>query len=155
MEAASEISPEGMKSFVKHLCLISKKHEQREKSRQHLDTQFKKVKQVTLTQKPRKWLIEKELKELEKKMTIAIDNERKLIGMREADSNLIRQLKDELFSLEYQLKESEELRKTEEEKNRALISDLTNSVADLREKINNLVEREERIKELEKKVKKH
>jgi len=154
MEATSEINAEGMKSFVKHLCRISKKHEQREAARGHLDQQLRKVKEITLTQKPRKWLIEKELKELERKITLALDNERKLIGMRQADSILIKQLKDELFSLEYQLKESEVMRIAEEEKNRKAISELTKAVAELRKKITVLIGREERIKKLEKRIKK-
>ena len=73
--------------------------------------------------------------------------------MREADNHLIRQLKDKIFSLEYQLRQSETMKDREIARNRELISDLSNTIADLREKINALVEREERIKELEKKVK--
>ena len=114
---------------------------------------MRKVKQITLTQKPRKWLIEQELRELEKKISSALEYERRLFGMREADNYLIRQLKDKIFSLGYQLRQSETMKDREIERNRELISDLSNTIADLREKINALVEREERIKELEKKVK--
>lgn len=153
MEADS-IHPEGMKRFVKHLCILSKKHEQREKARQGLDMQLRKVKEITLTQKPRKWLIEKELRELQRKISLALDNERRLVGMRQADSNLIRQLKDEVFRLEYQIRQSQMIRSDEAEKNREIISDLSNSISDLREKINRLVEREERIRKLEGKIKK-
>lgn len=154
MEAVSDINAEGMKRFVKHLCLTSKRHEEREKARNNLDWQLKKVKQITLTQKPRKWLIEKELRELERKISTALEYERRLFGMSEADNSLIRQLKDRIFSLEYQLKQSEYMKEKEIEKNRELISDLGNTIADLREKIDILIEREERIKRLEKKVKK-
>lgn len=152
MESDS-IPAEGMKSFVKHLCLLSKRHEQREKSRDILDMQMRKVKQILLTQKPRRWLIEKELRELEKKISIALEYERKLIGMRESDSILFKQLKDKVFSLEYQLKQSETIRNSELEKNTELISDLVNSISDLREKMGKLMEREERLKQLDKKIK--
>ncbi len=139
--------------FVKHLCLLSKKHDQREKSRDDLDRQLSRVKQITLTKTPRKWVIERELRELQRKISLALDNERKLVGMREADSSLVRQLKNEIFKLEYGLKISDEVKKEDVEKNREIISDLGNSIADLREKINSLGAREERIKKLEKKVK--
>ncbi len=151
METSSDISAEGMKRFVKHLCLISKKYEQREKARGNLDNQIKKIKNITLqTQQPKKWLIEREINELERKMNIALENERKLLVRGAEDSNLIRQLKDTIFSLEYQLKQSEIMRNNEAEKNRELITDLSNSVADLRKKINKLVDRGRRIKNLKK-----
>lgn len=139
--------------FVKHLCLISKRHEQREKARDNLDRQFSRVKQFTLTKTPRRWVIERELRELQRKISLALENERKLIGMRESDGGLVRQLKDEIFNLEYGLKISEEVKKKDVEKNREILSDLGNSIADLREKISRLSEREERIKKLEKKIK--
>ena len=77
-EAVSDISSEGMRRFVRHLCVLSKRHEQRERARQGLDMQLRKVKEITLTQKPRKRLIEQELRELERKISIAIENERRL-----------------------------------------------------------------------------
>lgn len=148
--SSERINPEGLKKFVRHLCVVSKKYDDRESARKGLKTQIKKVKTISLAKNPKRWLVEKELKALNDKISLVLEKESKLLGIEEKDSALIAELQNKIQRLESEIVGRE---RSGEEK----IKEMSDALTALREKVKQVAElktgREQRIKELERRIK--
>jgi len=150
MEAQEKISGEGLKHFVKHLILTYQKADERQKARQNLSQQFLKAKQAAVAKKMPQWAIEKEFRNLERKMEIALGKESRLLRIHQEESGFISELRNKIEKLEAELQESC--------KSRQQIDEMKYTLGDLRDKIGQLLEhqvvRKQRIDELEQKISK-
>lgn len=96
----STVGKAGLKRFVKHLCIISKKYEDKESARRDLRRQITKLKTASLSKKTKRYVLEKELKDLENKINSVLEKELELLTLGKQDSILIRKLNDRLQQLE-------------------------------------------------------
>ena len=91
-----------LERFVRHLSLASKRIEERKNARKELTTQLTKVKKVSLA-KPRKSIVEKELKELEDRIARVLETESKIMQRQEYDESQYDVLKKKLAVIEERL----------------------------------------------------
>jgi predicted nucleic acid-binding Zn-ribbon protein len=75
-DSSQKIDKRRLKSFVRHLCFIAKKHKDKEEAKGELEKQIKKIKQFTSKKKG----IDKELKELNRKIALVLEKEMQLLG---------------------------------------------------------------------------
>jgi len=68
------ISPDRFKRYVKHICFMAKKHQQRDQSHDELEDKIKELKKVASSKKN----INKEMNELKQKMDTVILHEKKI-----------------------------------------------------------------------------
>ena len=68
------ISPDRFKRYVKHICFMAKKHQQRDQSHDELEDKIKELKKVASSKKN----INKEMNELKEKMDTVILHEKKI-----------------------------------------------------------------------------
>ena len=157
LNSSEHIDPAALKEFVRHVCIVIKKHHEREEARTGLERQIKKVKTISLAKNPKRWLIEKELKVLNNKISLALEKESKLLGMGEKDSAVILELKNKIQQLERELIEKERSETEGLTKNKEKIEEMDYTLKALKSKIEEIavvkVEREKRIKELERRIK--
>jgi chromosome segregation ATPase len=133
-ETSQNIDPKRLKSFVRHMCVIAKKHKDREDARSDLQTHIKNLKKLS----PKKKGINNELRELNRKISFVLEKEMQLLGVgrgeREASKELMNNVVD----------------------NREKIRNIKNSINDVKGKLENYIqtktEREKDIEELEKKI---
>ncbi len=158
MEQISEhINPAALKDFVRHVCIAARKHHEREEAKTGLEMQIKKVKQASLAKQPKRWLVEKELEALNKKISMVLEKESQLRGTEEKDSADIAELKNKVQQLERELAEKERSESEELSKNKEKIEEMGYALKALKDKIGEIaavkIEREKRIKELERRIK--
>ena len=157
LNSSEHIDPAALKEFVRHVCIVIKKHHEREEARTGLERQIKKIKTISLAKNPKRWLIEKELKALNNKISLALEKESKLLGMGEKDSAVILELKNKIQQLERELMEKEKSETEALAKNKEKIEEMDYTLKALKGKIEEIavvkVEREKRIKELERRIK--
>lgn len=96
----STVSAAGLKRFVKHLCRISKKYEEKELARRDLKRQISKIKTTSLAKKTKRYVLERDLKVLEDKINRVLDKELELLMLGKQDSILIMKLHDRIKKLE-------------------------------------------------------
>lgn len=147
----TRLSPTTFKSLVRHLCIVTKKHEDRELAKQRLKQQLQKVKQVSLLGKKR-WVIEEELKRLENKIADVLTKELEILRLGREDSTTIRGLKDRIVRLEFQLDEARSYKGLELSSNEK-IEQLNNALSEMKEKLDSLVKTKQGRKRERKKVK--
>jgi chromosome segregation ATPase len=127
------IHPRRLKSFVRHLCLISKKHKDRENALLDLRKQIAKIKKVSSKKD-----ITGEMNELDSRIALVLEKERQLLGVKQEEHASSRILRSNV--------------RDNEEK----IIQINNSLADIRKKLYGYIEaktkREKRIDELEKRI---
>lgn len=133
-ETSEKINPKRLKSFVKHLCILAKKHKDREKARIELQQQIQRLKRFS----SKKREMDEELKELNRKISLVLEKEIQLLGIERGEGA-----------------DSKKLMRNVGE-NRERIRQIYNSINDIKsrleEYINFKTEREKRIDELEKKI---
>lgn len=146
-----DIKPEEINDFFKHICFVINENKERQKAREELHKQIKKIKTS-----PKKWIFEKEVKGLHEKVGKVLDTEKKLLGYKN-DTKLIKQLNDKTMFLEQQLSKAKNERDKALFENRQQIGELKDSLSYIRSRIYSFIrakeERGKRLKELEKRVK--
>jgi len=136
-----------MKKFLKHLFIVSKKYKESELAKKGLEKQIKKVKFISF-KKPKRWLIEKELKVLEGKVSDVLSKEAEILRLGREESDKTIELKSRIGELEMELRHAVRIGEEDKEK----ISQLSLSLDEMKKAFGNRFEREKRIKELEKRV---
>ncbi len=138
MEESSQIkiiNPKGLKRFVRHLCVIAHKYNNREKARADLQEQLQKLKRFSSKKKE----MDEELKELNAKLSLVLEKELQLVGIKQDES----------------IRSKELLTAINENKNK--IDQIKESVNEIKERIRNYIEakseREIKIDRLEQKIK--
>lgn len=133
-ENSKGIDPERLKSFVRHVCVIAKKHKDRGKARVELQKQMQRLKRFSSKKKE----MDEELKELNRKISLVLEKEMQLLGIEQGESAASREL----------------MRNVAENKER--IRQINESINELKEKLENYIrfktERERSINELEEKI---
>lgn len=133
-ENSKGIDPERLKSFVRHVCVIAKKHKDREKARVELQKQMQRLKRFSSKKKE----MDEELKELNRKISLVLEKEMQLLGIEQGESAASRELMGNVAE------------------NKERIRQINNSINELKEKLENYIrfktERERQINELEKKI---
>lgn len=152
-ENKEEISPAALKTFLKHVCIVSKKYYDREKARKELKSHIDKIKKSPSIKK--KSFLEKELRVLDTKLNNVLEKEAQLIGMERHGSISIAELKRKIDEMQKELIavkcERDELQKSKE-----ILENFNRSLSGMKGRIDGFIndkgEREARIKELEAKI---
>jgi len=130
----SSIAPKRMKSFVRHLCVIAKQHQDKEKARVEMKQQMEKLKRFTSKKKE----MDEELQELDRKVSEVLEKEKSVLGLQRAGSS----------SSDHLMKKTME--------NREMINDMRNSLSQIKDKMDSYIEaktrRQRKINALEQKI---
>lgn len=133
-EASEKINPKRLKSFVKHICILTKKHKDREKARIELQQQIQKLKRFS----SKKREMDEELKELNRKISLVLEKEIQLLGIRQQESAASKELMNKVLE------------------NRDRIKEINNSISEIKRRLEGYIqtktERERKIEELENKI---
>ncbi|GAJ12879.1 unnamed protein product, partial [marine sediment metagenome] len=97
MQTLQNIEPEEVQDFFKHICLVINEHKEREKAKDELKKQIKKIKTA-----PKKWILDKEVNELHKTVGNVLHTETKLLKYKD-DTKLIKKLNGKIKFLEGRL----------------------------------------------------
>lgn len=134
VESSQKINPRRLKSFVRHICVIAKKHKEREEARAELQNQLKRLKRFS----SKKMGMDDELKELDRKISLVLEKEMELLGIRQGESGVSKELMNRVLD------------------NRERIRSINYSINEIRERLEDYIrmktERERRINELEEKI---
>ena len=134
MEETSKLDTNRLKSFVRHTCIIAKKHKDREEARSEMYKQMQRLKKFSSKKKE----MDQELKELDRKISLVLEKEAQLLGTTQQETTASKALMQQ--SME----------------NKAKINQIYNSINELNERLRNYVqiktERERKINDLEKKI---
>lgn len=154
IQKQASIGANFLKKFVRKVCITIKKHESAETARAELKNQIRKVKVVSLQNK-KKWLVEKELKLLEKKVNDVLRHEIALLSLGKSGSFEIKELRKGIDNLQNRIDKGISERPRfgiESDK----IDAITNMVLELKDRIDKLindkVKREKKISEIELKL---
>jgi len=135
MNETSKIHPKKLKSFVRHVCVIAKKHKDRETARGELQKQVKRIKRFSSKKKE----MDEELKELNRKISLVLEKETQLLGIEQGESFGAKELMKDVIE------------------NKERIRQINESINQIKERLEDYIkiktERERRIDELEKKIK--
>ena len=135
MNETSKIHPKKLKSLVRHVCVIAKKHKDREKARVELKNQIKKIKRFSSKKKE----MDEELKELDRKISLVLEKEMQLLGIEQGES----------FGAKELMKDVTE--------NKDRIRQINESIIQIKERLEDYIkvktERERKIDKLENKIK--
>lgn len=151
MEASLQnIGPGQIKDFFKHVCFVINEHKEKEKAREDLHKQIRKIREA-----PKKWIFEKEVKGLHEKVGNVLATEKKLLAYKD-DAKLIKRLKDKVNFLEGQLAKAKAERDEALFENRERANEIQDSLRYIKSRMHRFIrakeERDKRLKELEKKV---
>lgn len=134
VESSQKINPRRLKSFVRHICVIAKKHKDREEARAELQNQLKRLKKFS----SKKMEMDDELKKLDKKISLVLEKEMELLGIRQGESGVSKELANSILE------------------NRERIRSINDSINEIRKRLNDYIkiktEREKRISELEERI---
>ena len=135
MDIPEKISSRRLKSFVRNLCLITKRHQDREKARIELKKKIMELKRFTSKKKE----MDQVLKELDDKISLVLEKERQLLGISQQGSGESRALTRNVLE------------------NQEKIKRLNYSIDALKQRIDDYIDirtaRDRRVKELESKIK--
>jgi chromosome segregation ATPase len=112
MESVS-INPGSLKRFTKHLCIIAKKHHEREAAHEELNDQLSKIKRISTNKRLTKTALKSELNDLENKISLVLKKEAELYQSGKIERIMIQKLKNRIEELE-QSRNSELSRKDAE-----------------------------------------
>jgi len=133
-QSSDKINPERLKSFVRNVCVIAKKHKDREKARVDLQKQMQRLKRFSYKKKE----MDEELKELNRKISLVLEKEMQLLGIEQGESAASKEL----------------MRNVAENKEK--IRQMNDSINELKLKLEDYIrfktEREKKINELEKRI---
>jgi len=131
---SSQIHPERLKRFVRHVCVITKKYKDREKSRIDLQKQMEKLKRFSTKKKE----MDQELKELNQKVSLVLEKEMNLLGLERGEKATSREMMRGVME------------------NRERIKGISDSIDDIKEKLENYIllktKRQREIDKLETKI---
>lgn len=134
MEDISKLDPNRLKRFVRHVCLIAKKHKDRETARTEMYKQMQRLKKFSSKKKE----MDEELKELDRKISLVLEKDAQLLRTKQQESTASKALVEQ--SME----------------NKAKIEQMYNLINELNEKVKTYskikTERERKINELEKRI---
>jgi len=134
VESSQGIHPKKLKSFVRNVCVISKKHKDREQARVELQKQMQRLKRFSYKKKE----MDEELKELNRKISLVLEKEMLLLGIEQGESAASKEL----------------MRNVAE--NEEKIRQMNDSINELKLKLDDYMrfktERERKIDELEKRI---
>lgn len=135
VESSKRIHPRKLKAFVRHICVMAKRHKDREDARSELQIQLKSLKRFSSKKKE----MDQELRELDRKISLVLDSERKLLGTQEKESAASRDLMNKVVE------------------NKKKIDQINNSLNDIKERLIDYKKikskREKIISDLDKKIK--
>ena len=94
------INPVSLKRFTKHLCIISKKHSDREVAQEELENQLSKIRKISVSKRIPKTTLRKELNQLEKKISLALEKEAALYKSGKIERMMIQKLRARIEELE-------------------------------------------------------
>ena len=130
----SSIAPRRLKRFVRHLSVITKRHQDREKARVEMREQMERLKKFSTKKKE----MDEELRELDSKVSEVLEREKDLLSMEKAGSSSSGDL----------------MRKTIE--NRQMINEMKDSLSQIKDRLETYIdvktERQRKINHLEKKI---
>lgn len=146
------INPEEVTNFLSHIGNVINEHQERHEVRKELDHHIKKIKSA-----PKKWIFNKEVNNLSKKIDKVINIEKKYMD-KSTTSNLIRHLNQKIDLLQKQVgkltKEKQDVIKS----NKSEIENLRKILLDIRSKMVHYIKAKEHIDErnriIEEKIKK-
>lgn len=85
---AKRIDPNRLKRFVKHMCILAKKHKDREQARIDLNRQMERLKRFSSKKKD----MDEELKELNRKISLVLEKESELVGIKRVENSASKQI---------------------------------------------------------------
>ncbi len=133
-ESSKGIDPKRLKGFVRHVCVIAKKHKDSEKAHVEMQKQMQRLKKFTTKKKE----MDEELKELDNKISLVLEKESRLIGLRKGEAGFSNELMKEVSE------------------NKQMICRMNDSIDSLKENMDTYIkfkmEREKKIDALEKKI---
>lgn len=133
-ESSQGIHPERFKSFVRHVCVVAKRHRDREEARAELQNQIKRLKRFS----SKKREMDEELRELDRKISLVLEKEIQLLGIGKEESAASKELMQDVAE------------------NRERARQISNSINEIRSKLDSYINmkmgREKRIAELECKI---
>ncbi len=133
--SSGRINPERLKSFVRNVCIVAKKHKEMEEARAELEEQLRRLKRFSSKKKE----MDEEIKELNRKISLVLEKEVRLLGIERGESAASRELMRNVAA------------------NRHKIGLINNSIGDIKAKLDRYIqmktERERKVKELEKRIK--
>jgi len=133
-ESSEKIHPRKLKSFVRHVCVVAKRHKEREVARAELEEHIKKLRRFS----SKKREMDEQLTELHRKVNLVLDKEAKLLGMERGESAASKELMKNVSA------------------NKDKIGHINDSIDGLKDKLDDYVQvktkRERMIMELEKRI---
>ncbi len=131
--------------FLKNLSLAQKKINERKTAKEELSRQFKKVKDISLP-KTKQPILERELKELQNKISNVVEAEKKLVTQQQRDFFMTKELERRINAFEQKINEFLSYRKERQIKVEALEKKIKKNVMTRTQRKNNL---QQQIKKLE------
>jgi len=133
-ESSQSISQKRLKGFVRNLCIVAKKHKDREEARAGLQGQIKRLKRFSSKKKE----MDEELRELDRKVSLVLEKEKGLSGVNKGESAASKRLMKNVIE------------------NKDRIKQMNDSISDIKQRmeeyINFKTARNKKIQELEKKI---
>lgn len=153
---SADIDPANLKRFVRHLCILSKRHYDREKARDSLEKQMDRLKRLS-SEGIKPGTLENEMERLNKSLKSVLEKETLLLRYQKQDRGAIRELQERLNALGLRLLQTERAKTTDTLLTRQKLDYLNQAIFDLRSKLEYLIrvktERQQRMEELERKIK--
>jgi hypothetical protein len=131
----SHLNPDVFKRFVRHVCVAAKKQKDRDVSKYMLKQQIQNVKNASLSQNPKRWLIEDELKRLEYKIIDVLAKEAELLSIGKKDTVIISELRERIKKLEAELSEAKRAKEIEVRENQRRIEALARAMRGIKGKV--------------------
>ena len=151
-----KVHPSELKHFFRHVCIVGKRHGEKDKAREELNNQVKKIKKISLSGNAKQGSIEKEVEQLNSKIDAVLQKESRLLSHTGVDENIVRHLKGKIKALEEDLSIAKSERDKATTSNKGDIKAITDAIIQMKSKMHQMLNkkmyREERIKELEEKI---
>lgn len=159
-------SSQELRSFVRNVIKVAKKRQEKEKIKSELGNHIEKIKNLAVKKNIKKTTVSRALKELEKKISTLIEQEKQTLELQRKDIAKTNKIDSDTESMQKQFRlfSEQDVRMIDELRNRIKQieegkgSQITRMADELKSKLNEIensrAEREKRIIELEKKVKK-
>ena len=151
-----KVHPSELKHFFRHVCIVGKGHGERDKAREELNKQVKKIKKISLSGNAKKGDIEKEVEQLNSKIDAVLQKESRLLSHIRIDENIVRHLTGKIKTLEEDLSIAKNERDKAATSNKDDIKAITDAIIQMKSKMHQMLKkkmyREERIRELEEKI---
>ena len=133
-QTSQKLDPARLKSFVRNVCIVAKKHKDREDAHSDLQKHIRGLKKFSSKKKE----MDKQLKDLNSKVSLVLEKERQLLGVEQGESYALKDIMDNMTANKWKMEQ------------------MKASINDLKAKLNEYIEiktaREKRINELEAKI---